>query len=393
MSDAPWNLPIQPPVEPMLAKLSRSIPAPLADSSDGGWLFEPKWDGFRCIVFRDGDRIELFSRKLKPLARYFPELLDPLRKALPDRCVVDGEIVVPDADSHGLDFDALLQRIHPAESRINRLASETPAEFVAFDVLAVDDEEMMDRTMRERRARLVEIVTVNERTRVTPASTDRRRAEAWFSTFEGAGLDGIIAKPIDGVYEPKKRALIKVKHRRTGVVAVPGFRIHKDGQGVGSLMCALYTDEEGGDSGSGELRSVGVAASFSAARRTALLEELLPFTVDSIGGDAYERHPWRDWMSWQDDRQAKVDAGESTSATDRAAGASRWNMGKDTSFVPLATTATAGLVAEVTFGQLEGGRFRHGVSFVRWRPDLSPGDCRMDQLDVAAPLDFATLFA
>ena len=392
--DTPWNLAIQPPVQPMLAKLARAIPKPVDDTDDGGWLFEPKWDGFRCIVFRDGDRIELFSRKLKPLARYFPELIDPLLAALPTRCVVDGEIVVPDRDANGLDFDALLQRIHPAKSRIDRLAAETPSEFIAFDVLAVDDESLVDRPMLERRAQLVDIVELVERVRVTPASTDRARAEQWFSSFEGAGLDGIIAKPIDGVYAPGKRSLVKVKHQRTGVVAIPGFRIHKDGNGVGSLMCALYTG--GGDGAAGhesrELRSVGVAASFSVKRRAELLEELSPQTVDAVGGDAAERHPWSEWMTLQDERKAKSDAGESTAATDRAAGGSRWNMGKDTSFVPLATTAAAGLVAEVTFGQLEGGRFRHGVSFVRWRPELTPSDCRMDQLDVAAPVDFATLF-
>ena len=395
VDDAPWNLPMQPPVEPMLAKLARVIPKPTTDAADGGWLFEPKWDGFRCIVFRDGDRIELFSRKLKPLARYFPELLEPLTRALPDRCIVDGEIVVPDGRRQGLDFDALLQRIHPAESRINRLAAETPSEFVAFDVLAIGDESLVGRSMGQRRERLLQIITANERVRITPASSDRTKAEAWFSAFEGAGLDGIIAKPIEGVYEPGKRALIKVKHQRTGLVAIPGFRIHKDGNGVGSLMCALYAegradDDEGADGG--DLRSVGVAASFSVKRRAELLAELRPHTVDEVGGDAYERHPWREWMSWQDDRKAKVDAGESTSAADRAAGGSRWNMGKDTSFVPLATTADEGLVAEVTFGQLEGGRFRHGVSFVQWHPELAPRDCRMDQLDVAVPVDFATLF-
>lgn len=385
VDDAPWDLPIQPPVQPMLAKLARAIPKPLDDTADGGWLFEPKWDGFRCIVFRQGDRIELFSRKLKPLARYFPELLQPLLDALPARCVVDGEIVVPDARGHGLDFDALLQRIHPAKSRIDRLAEETPSEFVAFDLLAIGDESLVDAPMMRRRARLIESVGVTGRVRVTPASTDRARAEEWFGAFEGAGLDGIIAKPVDGVYEPGKRALTKVKHQRTGVVAVPGFRIHKDGNGVGSLMCALYDSDD-------ELRSVGVAASFSVKRRSELLEELGSQTVDAVGGDAFERHPWRDWMSWQDERKAKTEAGESTAAADRAAGGSRWNMGKDTSFVPLATTADAGLVAEVTFGQLEGGRFRHGVSFVTWRRELTPSDCRMDQLDVATPVDFASLF-
>lgn len=386
--DEQWDLPIQPPVEPMLAKLARTIPKPIPDTVDGGWLFEPKWDGFRCIVFRTGDRIELFSRKLKPLARYFPELLEPLRRALPDRCVVDGEIVVPDADANGLDFDALLQRIHPAVSRITRLSAETPADFVAFDVLAVGDRLVVDRPMIERRCELVDIVRTNERVRVTPASTDRGRAEEWFSVFEGAGLDGIIAKPVDGAYEAGMRSLVKVKHQRTGVVAVPGFRIHKDGNGVGSLMCALYDDS--GDEP--VLASVGVAASFSAKRRAELLDELRPRAIDVASGASFERHPWASWIAWQEERRAKVAAGESTSASDRAAGGSRWNLGKDTSFVPLATTDDDGLVAEVNFGQLEGTRFRHGVSFVRWRPDLAPVDCRIDQLDVALPVDFTSLF-
>lgn len=387
-ADEPWDLPIQPPVEPMLAKLARTIPKPDDRAADGGWLFEPKWDGFRCVVFRTGDRIELFSRKLKPLARYFPELLEPMLRALPDRCVVDGEIVVPDADGNGLDFDALLQRIHPAESRIRRLADETPAEFVAFDVLAVGDRLIVDRPMIDRRDELVDIVHSNERVRITPASTDRGQAEEWFSAFEGAGLDGIIAKPVDGVYEPGKRSLIKVKHQRTGVVAVPGFRIHKDGKGVGSLMCALY-DDSGDEPG---LSSVGVAASFSVKRRAELLDELRPRAIDIASGESYEGHPWAGWIAWQEERRAKAAAGESTSATDRAAGGSRWNLGKDTSFVPLATTYDDGLVAEVTFGQLEGSRFRHGVSFVQWRPDVAPVDCRIDQLEVAVAVDFATLF-
>ncbi|MFK8023822.1 MAG: ATP-dependent DNA ligase [Ilumatobacter sp.] len=385
MTDELWDLPIQPPVEPMLAKLARAIPDSVAGADGGGWLFEPKWDGFRCLVFRTGDRIELFSRKLKPLARYFPELLGPLRHALPDRCIVDGEIVVPDAGAHGLDFDALLQRIHPAESRINRLAAETPSVFVAFDLLAVGDRVWTDSKMVERRVELERIVVENETVRVTPASTDRVRAEAWFSVFEGAGLDGVIAKPVDGVYQPGKRALVKVKHQRRGIVAIPGFRIHKDGKGVGSLMCALF----GAD---GHLQSVGVAASFSVKRRAELLEELRPHAIDVAGGQSFASHPWADWISWQEERRAKVAAGESTSAADRAAGGSRWSLGKDTSFVPLATTSDAGLVAEVGFGQLESGRFRHGVSFVAWRDDLAPRDCQIDQLDVALPVEFASLF-
>ena len=355
-SDA-FDLPLQPPVEPMLAKLARTIP------NGDDLLFEPKWDGFRCIVFRAGDRIELLSRKLKPLGRYFPELIDPLLDALPDRCVVDGEIVVPDAARGGLDFDALLQRIHPAESRVRRLAAETPSAFVAFDVLAVEDRPLLDAPMRERRDVLVEILTPNDVVLLTPASTERSTAEDWFDRFEGAGLDGIIAKPLDGTYEPGKRSLVKVKHQRTALCAVPGYRVHKDGNGVGSLLLGLFDDD-------GEMHSVGVAASFSVKRRAELLAELALRTHDALGDAVLDDHPWRSW----DERGPDVST----------QGGSRWNVGKDLSFVPI----SMGLVAEVTFGQLEGGRFRHGVSFVRWRPDRTPADCRYDQLDVAAPVDF-----
>ncbi len=353
--DTPMRLPIQPPLEPMLAKLARAIP-------DGdGWLFEPKWDGFRCMVFRDGDRLELISRKLRPLGRYFPELLGPLREALPDRCVVDGEIVVADTGGRGLDFDALLQRIHPAESRINRLAAETPAAFVAFDLVALGDASLLDDSMEQRRAGLVEAVVENDVVRVTPATIDRAVAEDWFHRFEGAGLDGIVAKPLAGTYQPGKRTLVKVKHQRTADCAVAGYRIHKDGNGVGSLLLGLYDAD-------GEMHSVGVAASFSAKRRAELLDELEPRTHDALDG-----HPWRQWAEWDGDT-----AGTATS------GGSRWNAGKDLSFVPI----RMGLVAEVSFGQLEGRRFRHGVTFLRWRPDRTPESCTYAQLDVADPVSF-----
>ncbi|MEM1334060.1 MAG: ATP-dependent DNA ligase [Actinomycetota bacterium] len=368
-----WGLPIEPPVEPMLAKLARRIP----DAEDGSLLFEPKWDGFRCIVFRHGDRIELQSRNKKQLGRYFPELLSPLLDALPERCVVDGEIVVPDLDDCGLDFDALQQRIHPAASRVERLARETPAEFVAFDVLALGDETLLDRPMEERRERLLAAVQPDGPVRITPASIERARAEEWFVRFEGAGLDGVIAKPIDGRYEPGKRSLVKIKHERTGVCAVPGFRVHKDGEGVGSLLLGLW--ETSADGSPTSLRSVGVAAAFSVATRRALRELLEPRT-----GDALADHPWAEWAAWQGERAADVAAGRTVPPTNH----SRWNVGKDLSFVPI----RMGLVAEVTFGQLEGGRFRHGVKFVRWRDDLTPYDCTYDQLDVAAPVRFATLF-
>ena len=353
--DAPFDLPVQPPVQPMLAKLARSIP------EGDGWLFEPKWDGFRCLVFRDGDRLELQSRKLRPLGRYFPELLDPLRAALPQRCVVDGEIVVADTGGRGLDFDALLQRIHPAASRVERLAAETPSVFVAFDLLADGDRSLLDLSMLDRRAALERTVTVGDVVHLTPASTDRARAEEWFERFEGAGLDGIIAKPVDGTYEQGKRALIKVKHARTADCAVAGYRMHKDGRGVGSLLLGLFDE-------AGEMHSVGVAASFSVARRAELLAELEPRTHDALDG-----HPWRGWAEHRpDDGPATPSAG------------SRWNAGKDLSFVPI----RMGLVAEVTFGQLENRRFRHGVKFLRWRPDRTPESCRYDQLDVAEPIAF-----
>jgi ATP-dependent DNA ligase len=349
------DLPIEPPIEPMLAKLARSIPD--AD----GWLFEPKWDGFRCIVFRDGDEIELFSRKLRPLGRYFPELLGPLRAALPARSVVDGEIVVADAAGRGLDFDALLQRIHPAESRVTRLAAETPAAFVAFDLLAIDDRSLLGDPMTARRSALVDAVTGNDVVHLTPATTDRSVAADWFHRFEGAGLDGIVAKPLDGIYQPGKRAVIKVKHQRTADCAVAGYRIHKDGNGVGSLLLGLFDAD-------GNMASVGVAASFSVKRRAELLAELEPRTHDALDG-----HPWRSWVEHDGDA-----AGGATG------GGSRWNAGKDLSFTPI----RMGLVAEVSFGQLEGHRFRHGVGFLRWRPDRTPESCTFDQLDVADPVSF-----
>lgn len=347
---------VEMPVAPMLAKLARTIP------SGDDWLFEPKWDGFRCIVYRDGEHMELVSRKLRPLGRYFPELVARLRDALPPRCVVDGEIVVADREGRGLDFDALLQRIHPAESRINRLAAETPAQFVAFDVLAHDRVSLMDLEMGTRRARLKALLQPAAAVHLTPASTERAIAEEWFHTFEGAGLDGVIAKPLAGVYTPAKRSLVKVKHQRTAECAVAGFRIHKDGRGVGSLLLGLYDEQ-------GNMGSVGVAASFSVQRRSELLEELSPLAQNALDG-----HPWREWARSQPDND---------SPTPPSAG-SRWNAGKDLSFTPI----RMGRVAEVSFGQLEGGRFRHGVKFLRWRPDRTPESCRYDQLDVAEPVSF-----
>src|SRR5215217_2973288 len=346
-------LPLHPPFRPMLAKLSRTIP-------DGdGWLFEPKWDGFRCVVFRDGDDMELASRNERPFTRYFPELIEPLKAVLPQRCVVDGEIVVATGSGDGLDFDALLQRIHPAESRIRRLAAETPASFVAFDLLALDDDSLLERPLSERRAELVRVLRPAPPVHLTPASTDPATAAEWFGRFEGAGLDGVVAKRLDDPYQPDKRALVKVKHERTADCAVAGYRIHKDGNGVGSLLLGLYDDDD-------QLQHVGVAASFSVQRRAELLAELEPLTHDAM-----TEHPWRDWAEWQHTEVAR-----------KPGATSRWNAGKDLSWVPIRLE----LVAEVTFGQLEKRRFRHGVSFVRWRPDRSPESCRYEQLDVAAPV-------
>ena len=349
-------LPLSPPLAPMLAKAASEIP------EGDGWLYEPKWDGFRCIVFRSGDDIELASRKERPFTRYFPELLEPLKAALPEQCVVDGEIVVATGNGEGLDFDALLQRIHPAESRVRRLATETPASFVAFDLLAIGDTSLMDTPLQDRHDRLVELLDdAIAPIHLCPSTSDFETAQRWFVEFEGAGLDGVVAKRLDGPYTPDKRSMVKVKHVRTTECAVAGYRIHKDGKGVGSILLGLFDE-------AGHLHHVGVAASFTAKRRTELLDELAPLLDGALDG-----HPWRDWA----EAQAHVDQ--------RMPGnVSRWNVGKDLSFVPVRVER----VAEVTFGQLSGGRFRHGVSFLRWRPDREPSSCRYEQLDVAAPRSF-----
>jgi ATP-dependent DNA ligase len=338
----------------MLAKLADALP------QGDGWLYEPKWDGFRCIVFRDHDDVVLTSRNERPFTRYFPELLEPLRAWLPERCVVDGEIVVPRTDGLGLDFDALLQRIHPAASRVQRLSAETPARYVAFDLLALDDEDLLARPLHERRDRLAgALLGAEPPVHLTPATTDHELAEAWFDRFEGAGLDGVVAKRLDGPYTPDKRTMVKVKHQRTADCAVAGFRVHKDGAGVGSLLLGLYDDD-------GVLHHVGVAAGFSVARRRELVAELEPLREGALEG-----HPWRSW--------AEVSVQESGRMP---GGGSRWNAGKDLSWEPLRVER----VAEVTFGQLQTGRFRHGVGFVRWRPDRTPESCTYAQLDVASPV-------
>lgn len=349
------QLPLMPVIEPMLARLARTLPT-------GDFLYEPKWDGFRCIIFRDGDELFLQSRNGKPLDRYFPELIDPagndpLRASLPQRVVIDGELTVP-VDS-GLDFDALSARIHPAASRVTELAARTPASFVAFDLLALGDDDVTERPMRTRRDMLVEIVGhAQPQVHVTPATTDPAVAADWFARFEGAGLDGVIAKPVDDPYVPGARRLVKVKQERTAEVVVAGFRWHADGNGVGSLMLGLWDDEA--------LVHVGVASSFSADRRAALVDELAASRTDPS-----TPHPWT--------------AESDTSTTPR--GTNRWNARRDTSWEPLDCT----LVAEVAYDQLTGDRFRHSARFRRWRPDRSPDECGFAQLHVPPPAELSML--
>jgi ATP-dependent DNA ligase len=350
------TLPVRPPVAPMLAKLTRELPR------DVGLFYEPKWDGFRCIVFRDGDSVELGSRNEKPLTRYFPELVEALQRELPPRCVLDGEIVIAGPD--GLDFDALSQRIHPAEKRIRQLAGATPASFVAFDVLAHDDTSYMDAPYATRRKLLERLLKRAESpVHLTPATQDPEVAADWFSRFEGAGLDGVVAKPSDLAYLPDKRVMLKVKHQRTADCVVAGFRTHKDGAGVGSLLLGLYDS-------SGTLHHVGVASGFSVARRRELVGELEPYRKDALVG-----HPWAGWAEAQ--------------AAGRAPGAmNRWNARKDMTWEALRPEA----VCEVSYDHLQENRFRHATSFVRWRPDRDPSSCTYAQLDTPVPYELANVF-
>jgi ATP-dependent DNA ligase len=349
-----------PPVLPMLAKAVDGLPP-------GAVGFEPKWDGFRCIVFRDGDEIELGSRNEKPLTRYFPEILEPLRRSLPERCVVDGELVVA---RHGrLDFEALQQRIHPAASRVQKLAAETPSSFVAFDLLAVGDVDCTPLPFRERRAALESLAAgFAPPVHCTPATTDRALAAEWFERFEGAGLDGVMAKPLDLPYVQDKRVQFKVKHQRTAECVIAGYRMHKDGEGIGSLLLGIFDAR-------GHLNNVGVATSFTAARRRELLDELAPWRMDDIAG-----HPWAAWAE---------QVAEQPSPGGAMPGApSRWNAKKDLSWTPLRPDR----VAEVAYEGLLGHRFRHSARLVRWRPDRTPDSCTYDQLDTPAPYLLAQIF-
>jgi ATP-dependent DNA ligase len=333
----------------MLAKAVPAIPP--------GASYEPKWDGFRSICFRDGDEVELGSRNERPMTRYFPELVAALKDELPERCVLDGEIVI--AAEKGLDFDALQQRIHPAASRVTMLSEKTPASFIAFDLLALGDDDYSHRPFAERRAALVDVLAGAGRSvHLTPATTDLELAQRWFTEFEGAGLDGVIAKPLDGIYQPDKRVMFKIKHERTADCVLAGFRWHKTSTEqqplLGSMLLGLYDD--------GHLQHVGVIGAFSAARRAALIQELEPLLLQEG-----EDHPWREWAN-----------AEAHTGGRRLPGAvSRWNATKDLSFIPLRPER----VVEVKYEHMEGSRFRHLAHFVRWRPDRDPESCTYEQLE------------
>ena len=350
---------IAPPVEPMLAKLTDALP------EAGDFIFEPKWDGFRAIVFRGEADVFIQSRDLRPLDRYFPEVHDLALRSLPPGCVVDGEIVI--AGPGGLDFDQLQLRLHPAASRVAKLAAETPAALVAFDLLAVDGKDVRERPQHERRARLERLLAdAAPPLHLTPCTRDRATAVEWLARFEGAGLDGVMVKPVDGVYEPGKRAMIKVKHARTADCVVAGFRWHKSGDDrIGSLLLGLYDDR-------GRLQHVGVTSAFTMERRKALAEELAPLRARALEG-----HPWRDWAEASPEAYRKPGA------------QSRWSAGKDLSWEPLRIER----VCEVKYDHLQGDRFRHAAVFLRWRVDKRPEDCRYDQLEVTTPYELAKVFS
>ncbi len=349
-----------PPVLPMLAKRVSDLP-----ESDG-WIFEPKWDGFRALVFRDGDEILIQSRDTKPLNRYFPELVESLKAALPARCVLDGEIVL--VRGGRLDFEALQLRVHPAASRVKLLAAQTPVSMVFFDLLCLGDRDLLEEPFGTRREELVQLLSsVNAPIHVTPATTDVSVAADWFRRFEGAGLDGVMAKPVTGAYVPDKRVMFKVKHERDCDCVVAGFRWHKNGEGtaVGSLLLGLYDD-------AGALQHVGVCASFTAAKRAELVEFLAPYRERAIEG-----HPWAGWAS------------DAAAGSRMPGGQSRWSQGKDLSWEPLRTE----LVVEVAYEHMQGNRFRHLAHFRRWRTDKRPADCTYAQLEVVAPHELQAIFA
>jgi ATP-dependent DNA ligase len=351
------RLPVMPPVKPMLAKAVTEVPA-------GDLSYEPKWDGFRSIVFCDGDEVEIGSRNERPMTRYFPEVVEAVRGNLPERAVVDGEIVVPDPGGKRLEFETLQQRIHPADSRVRLLAKQTPAHFVAFDLLALGDRNLMKEPFAERR-RLLEDALADARSpvHVTPATTDRDLALRWFDEFEGAGLDGVVAKPLDVTYQPDKRVMFKVKHVRTADCVVAGYRTHKtDVRVIGSLLLGLYDAH-------GELANVGVVGALPMTQRRALFKELQPLVT------TFDEHPW----NW-----AKEELG---TRTPRHSEFSRWSQGKDLTFVPLRPER----VVEIRYDHMEGSRLRHTGQFVRWRPDRDPRSCTFEQLEEPVTYDLAEI--
>jgi ATP-dependent DNA ligase len=349
---------IEPPIEPMLAKLAEELPF------GDGFLYEPKWDGFRAIVFRGTSDVFIQSRDLRPLDRYFPELHDVFVKHLPPGSVVDGEIVI--VTPKGLDFDALQLRLHPAASRVAKLAHETPAAFVAFDLLAIEGRDICASPQSERRERLERLLASSHPPiHLTPVTRDRNLALEWLNRFEGAGLDGVIAKPTDATYQPGKRAMFKIKHVRTADCVVAGFRWHKSGRDrIGSLLLGLYDDK-------GRLQHVGVTSAFSMETRKQLAIELAPLRANAL-----ENHPWREW------------ADASAIDSRMPGGQSRWSAGKDLSWEPLRIER----VCEVKYDHLQRDRFRHATILLRWRPDKQPGDCRYDQLDVTTPYELEKVF-
>jgi ATP-dependent DNA ligase len=351
------RLPVMPPVKPMLAKAVAEIPK-------GDLSFEPKWDGFRSIVFRDGDEVQIGSRNERPMTRYFPEVVEAVKANLPERAVVDGEIVVPDPDGKRLEFETLQQRIHPADSRVRLLAERTPAHFVAFDLLALDDRNLMKEPFAERRRLLEEaFADASSPIHVTPATTDRELAVRWFEEFEGAGLDGVVAKPLDVTYQPDKRVMFKIKHERTADCVVAGYRVHKtDDHAIGSLLLGLYDEN-------GDLANVGVVGALPMAQRRKLFEELQPLVT------SFEDHPW----NW-----AREELG---TRTPRHSEFSRWSAGKDLTFVPLRPER----VVEIRYDHMEGSRLRHTGQFVRWRPDRDPRSCTFEQLEEPVTYDLAEI--
>jgi ATP-dependent DNA ligase len=353
------HLPVMPPVSPMLAKSVSTIPG-------GAMSYEPKWDGFRSIVFRDGAEVEIGSRNERPMTRYFPEVVSAALASLPERCVIDGEVVIPDSDGRKLDFEALLQRIHPADSRVRLLAEQTPAAFVAFDLLALGDTDYTGQPFSQRRAALEEALSgAHPPIYLTPATSDIGLAQVWFSQFEGAGLDGIVAKPLAGSYQPDKRTMFKIKHERTADCVVAGYRVHKSGDdAIGSLLLGLHDE-------AGQLASIGVIGAFPMARRRELFTELQPLVT------SFEGHPWN-WAAHQ-----------SGVRNPREAESSRWNAGKDLSFTPLRPE----LVVEVRYDHMEGTRFRHTAQFVRWRPDRDPASCGFSQLEEPVSFNLADILA